>query len=112
MASRYLLTGPSGGQYHFVLKAGNGETILTGERYTTKAGANNGIQSVKTNSSIDARYVRKNATNGKPMFNLKAANGEIIGSSETYSSDAAREGGITSVKVNGPSAPIDDRTTG
>lgn len=112
MASKYLLTGPNGGQYHFVLKAGNGETILTSERYTTKAGANNGIQSVKTNSPIDARYVRKNAVNGKPMFNLKAANGEVIGTSETYSSDATREGGITSVKSNGSAAPIDDQTTG
>lgn len=112
MASRYVLTGPSGGQYRFVLKAANGETILTSERYTTKAGANNGIQSVKTNSPTDARYVRKNAANGQPMFNLKAANGEIIGTSETYSSEAAREGGITSVKTNGPTAPTDDQTTG
>ena len=40
----------SAGQYHFVLKAGNGEIIATSERYTTKAAAKNGIESVKTNA--------------------------------------------------------------
>ena len=97
MASRYLLTGPSGGQYHFVLKAGNGETILTSERYTTKAAANNGIQSVKTNSSIDARYVRKNATDGKPMFNLKAAiwPGQQVSASHHLTSQGRRIGAFS-----------------
>lgn len=109
MAGKYVLS-RSGTKYRFVLKAGNGETMLTSELYESKAGATNGIESVKTNSPVDARYVRKNASNGKPMFNLKAANGEIIGTSETYSSDAAREGGIASVKTNGPTATTDDQT--
>lgn len=43
-----LKTGPT--RYHFVLKAGNGETIATSESYTTKASAKNGIESVKTNA--------------------------------------------------------------
>lgn len=111
MASRYLLTGPVGGQYRFVLKAANGETILNSERYTSKANALGGIQSVRTNSPLDERYVRKNAINEQPMFNLKATNGEIIGTSETYSTPAAREAGIASTKVNGPTAPLDDQTT-
>ncbi|MBD9479856.1 YegP family protein [Pseudoxanthomonas sp. PXM02] len=109
MAARYVLS-RSGTQFRFVLKAGNNETILTSELYTTKAGAQGGIQSVKNNSPYDERYERKNASNGSPMFNLKAANGERIGTSETYSTTAAREGGIASVKVNGPTAPVDDQT--
>ena len=40
----------SAGQYYFVLKAGNGEIIATSERYTTKAAAKNGIESVKTSA--------------------------------------------------------------
>lgn len=108
MAAKYVLS-RSGSQFHFVLKAGNNETILSSERYEAKNGAEDGIESVRTNSPHDARYVRKNATNGQPMFNLTAANGEIIGTSETYSSEAAREGGIASVKANGPGAPLDDQ---
>lgn len=39
------------GKYRFVLKASNGETILTSEQYESKSGATNGIQSVQTNGS-------------------------------------------------------------
>lgn len=109
MAARYILS-RSGVQFRFVLKAGNNETILTSELYTTKQNAVNGIESVRVNSPLDARYERKIAANGQPMFNLKAANGERIGTSETYSSAQARDVGIQSVKNNGPIAPIDDQT--
>ncbi len=100
----------SGAQFRFVLKAGNHETLLTSERYLTHAGALSGIASVKVNASSDHRYERKVARDGRPMFNLKAANGECIGTSETYSSGVAREIGIDSVKTNAPVALIDDRT--
>jgi uncharacterized protein YegP (UPF0339 family) len=40
------------GQFHFVLKAGNGEVIASSEMYTTKAAAENGIASVKKNAPI------------------------------------------------------------
>ena len=109
MAGKYVLS-KSGSQFHFVLKAGNGETILNSERYVSKAGATGGIDSVRVNAPFDARYVRKNASNGRPMFNLKAANGEIIGTSETYSTESARDKGIESVKANGRGAPVDDQT--
>ena len=38
---------------------------------------------------------------------LKASNGEVIGVSETYSSKAAMDTGIDSVKKNAPIAPIE-----
>ena len=41
----------SGDQYVWVLKAGNGEIIATSERYTTKAAAKAGIDSVKKNAA-------------------------------------------------------------
>jgi len=49
MAGKFVIK-KSAGQYHFVLKAGNGEIIATSERYTTKAGARDGIESVKSNA--------------------------------------------------------------
>jgi uncharacterized protein YegP (UPF0339 family) len=109
MAAKFLLT-RSGPQFLFVLKAANGEPILHSERYTTKQSAQNGIESVRKNSPADSRYERKNASNGEPMFNLKAGNGEVIGTSERYSTTAARDGGIESVKANAPAAPVDDQT--
>ena len=105
MAARYVLS-RSGDQFHFALRAANGETILVSERYTSKQSANGGIAAVMANAGNDARYERKPA--GKPHFVLRAANGEPIGHSEEYSSAGAMETGIAAVKQVGPSAPTDD----
>lgn len=110
MSARYLLKNSPPGQYHFVLKASNGETILSGERYTSKAGAQNGIASAKENSPLDSRYEKKMSSNNQYMFNLKASNGQVIGTSETYTTSSGRDNGIASVKANGPTATIDDQT--
>ena len=110
MAGTFVLSKATNGQFRFVLKASNGQTILTSELYTTKAAAENGIASVRTNAPADARYERKDAKNGQPMFNLKAANGQVIGTSETYSSASARDAGIESVKTNAPDAKLDDKS--
>ena len=44
------------------------------------------------------------------MFNLKAGNGEVIGTSEVYNSRASLENGIASVKKNAPEAPVENQT--
>lgn len=88
----------------FDLKAGNGQVILTSEVYTTKAACLNGIESVKKNSQEDSRFERLDSKNGKPYFNLKATNGQVIGTSELYESVAARDNGIESVKKNATDA--------
>lgn len=110
MAGWYEMTKSSDGQFKFVLKAGNGEIILTSELYKTKAAANNGIASVQSNSPDDAQYEKKVSKNDKPFFNLKAKNHQIIGSSQLYASEASRDNGIESVKTNGPSDKIKDLT--
>ncbi|MDR5171134.1 YegP family protein [Methylobacillus flagellatus] len=98
------------GQYSFVLKADNGEIILTSEQYVAKSSAENGIESVRTNSPNDARYERLTSTNDKPYFNLKATNGQVIGTSQLYSSTSSRDSGIESVKTNGPTKIVKDNT--
>lgn len=97
-------------QYRFNLKAGNGEIILRSEGYTTKSSCENGIDSVRTNSQDDGKFERLDASNGSPYFNLKASNGQVIGTSQMYSSNSARETGIASVKTNAPSASVEDNT--
>jgi uncharacterized protein YegP (UPF0339 family) len=95
-------------QYYYRLKARNGENILNGEGYTTKQSCLNAIASVKTNAPFDNRYERRTASNGQYYFVLKAANGEIIGNSEMYTTSQARENGIDAVKRDAPNAPIED----
>lgn len=53
-----------------------------------------------------AKFELKKAANGQFMFNLKAGNGEVILTSETYVAKAAAKDGIASVRVN---APLDGR---
>ncbi|WP_095082792.1 YegP family protein [Pseudomonas sp. Irchel s3h17] len=111
MSGWYELSKSSNGQFRFVLKAANAETILTSELYTTRTAADNGIASVQTNSPLEDRYEKKATKDGHPYFNLKAANHQVIGNSEAYSSEAARDKGIASVKTNGPTTVIKDKTT-
>ncbi|KVH55077.1 YegP family protein [Burkholderia cepacia] len=110
MAAKFVIKKASDGQFLFHLKAANGEIILRSELYKTKASAENGVASVRKNAPDDARYERKTATNGQFMFNLKAGNHEIIGTSELYKAEASRENGIASVKQNAPDAPLDDQS--
>jgi uncharacterized protein YegP (UPF0339 family) len=98
------------GEFQFNLKAGNGQVILTSEGYTTKANCLNGVESVKKNSAEDSRFDKKTAKNNKYYFNLKATNGQIIGTSEMYESEAGRDNGIQSVKNNAPDANLVDLT--
>ena len=110
MAGSFVLEKGSTGKFRFNLRAGNNEIILTSETYEAKASAENGIASVRTNSQDDARFTRKTATDGSPYFVLTATNNQVIGTSEMYSSTAARDNGIASVKTNAPSAVVVDRT--
>ena len=109
MAGKFELYKDASNEYRFRLKAGNGEIILRSEGYENKAGAENGIDSVKTNAPIDGRYERKMSTNSKYFFNLRAANNQVIGTSEMYETAAGRDNGIESVKTNAPTAATDDQ---
>jgi len=102
----FLISKRKNDEFQFVLKAGNGQVILASEGYTTKAACENGIESVKKNSQTDARFDKLEARDGRPYFNLKATNGQIIGNSEMYESVASRDNGIESVKKNAPEADV------
>ena len=110
MAGWFELSKSSNDQFRFVLKAGNGEIILTSELYTTRAAAEKGIASVRVNSPQDAHYEKKTATNGKFHFNLKAGNHQVSVTSQLYATEQSRDKGIASVKTNGTSETVKDNT--
>ena len=107
---KFVVTQRTNGDFQFSLKAGNGQIILSSQGYAAKPSCLNGIESVRKNSQDDARFDQKVSSNGKPFFNLTATNGQIIGNSEMYESEAARDNGIESVKKNAPDADLDDQT--
>ncbi|WDR89807.1 YegP family protein [Burkholderia ambifaria] len=108
MAAKFEIKKATNGQYFFHLKSANGEIILASERYEEKGGARTGIASVRENAPLDERYERKVAHNGEYMFNLKAANRQVIGTSETYKSTQGRDNGIAAVKRDAPVAETFD----
>lgn len=108
MAGKFEVYADKGGDYRFRLKAGNGEIILSSEGYSSKSACMNGVESVKKNAPDDGRYEKKETASGKFMFNLKAANHQVIGSSQTYKSASGRDNGIESVKKNAESASVID----
>ena len=110
MAAKFELYKDNAGEFRFRLKAGNGKNILASEGYTAKASAENGIESVKENAPKEERYEKKETAAGKYMFNLKASNGQVIGTSQSYESTSGRDNGIESVKTNAPGARVEDLT--
>jgi uncharacterized protein YegP (UPF0339 family) len=110
MAGKFVVKTARNGETYFRLQAGKGENILKSEMCSSKAAAINDIASVREYAPDDARNERKTAAGGQFMFNLEAANHQVIGTSETYKSEASREGGIASVKANAPDAKVDDQT--
>ena len=103
---KFVITLRKNGEFQFNLKATNGQVILTSEGYVKKESCLNGIESVKKNAPLEERFEIKEAKNGKPFFNLKASNGQVIGSSQMYASERTMNAGIASVQKNAPEAEI------
>jgi len=103
---KFVVTTRKNGEFQFNLKASNGQVILASEGYSSKTSCMNGIESVKKNSADESKFEKKVSSNGKFFFNLKATNGQIIGTSEMYESEASRNKGIASVKENAPGASV------
>ena len=106
MAGKFEIYTDKAGEFRFRLKASNGQTILASEGYKAKAGCTNGIESVKKNAPDDGNYERKETSSGKHRFNLKSTNNQVIGTSESYETTAARDNGIESVRKNAPDATV------
>ncbi|MDG6223847.1 MAG: DUF1508 domain-containing protein [Candidatus Bathyarchaeota archaeon] len=123
MKARYQVYKDVSGKYRFRLRGINNKIIVVSEAYENKSGVITGIKSIQKNcqSEIQDKTVEtKNIpnpkyeiivdTNFKFRFNLIAANGEIIGSSEGYNSKQGCKKGIEAVKKS-CDADIEDLTT-
>jgi len=98
------------GSFRFRLEARSGEIVLKSEGYTQKHNAQKGIASVRSNAVRDARFRRIVSETGQVHFNLTAANGEVIATSESFPSEQELETGIATVKSNAPEAITEDLT--
>lgn len=104
--SKFVITRAKSDEFYFVLKASNGKTILVSEMYTSLQSCEKGAFAVAENSQYDEQFERLISKNGAFYFRLVARNGEVIGTSEMYVSEAGREGGIRSVRENAGIAKV------
>lgn len=84
MAGKFEVYKDKAGETRFRLKARNGQNILASKGYSRKTACMNGIRSIKKNAMLEDRYERKESSNGKHYFVLKAGNHEFIATSEMY----------------------------
>jgi len=106
---RFEIAIDKAGEHRFNLLASNGQVILSSEGYTRKEGCLNGIESVRRHSAEDRFFERTIAADGRYHFNLKAANGEVIGTSQMYKDTQGMENGIASVRFHAPDAVVFER---
>jgi len=104
---KFVVKKSGNNEFHFHLTASNGEIILVSQQYESMDGVEKGIASVKLNAQTDERYERRRSRREEPYFVLKAANGEVIGTSEMYASGAAMENGMAAVRRVAPGAGVE-----
>lgn len=120
---KFVIKDAKGG-VKFDLKAGNNEIILSSEIYNSLASCKNGIASVQKNApvapvedqTVEGYEKQKNPKfevyvdkKGEFRFRLKAGNGEIIGTGESYKAKASCLNGIESIRKNAADGEIVDK---
>lgn len=108
---KFVMTKRLNGEFQFNLKSNNGLVILTSEGYSAKADCENGIEAVRRCAQEGYRFEKFTASKDKYYFSLKSANGQVIGTSQMYSSEFGVEKGIASVKSNAAEAKVEDKTS-
>jgi len=92
--------------FTFIYVNAEGKTIVKSENYAQKASAKNGIESVRKNCQEDSRYELKESSNGKPFFNIKSTNGQIVGTSALFADEIERSAAIAELKADSSNAEV------
>ena len=107
------------GQYHFVLKARNGEIVAASAAYASVAQCESVVNTTRCSAPVspveDQTASRHNVlrqpkfelyrgAQGEYRFHLRAEDGTVLLAGEGYTTKANCQNGIASVKENAPDA--------
>ena len=96
--ARFEIAASPSADYHFNVRAKNGQVVLTSESYTTEAAAYNGAFAVQKDGQLATSYAIKENAAGGFYFTLSALNGQVIGVSQQYTTRQSAVAGIQSLQ--------------
>ncbi len=116
---KFVVRGTKAG-FRFSLLATNGQVIAVSERYSTEAACLNGIESVRRScmgpvedQTVEnyevlphPKYEVYQDKSGQYRFRLKAVNGQIVATGESYQQLPGCLNGVESIKRNAPDAQV------
>lgn len=84
--------------YSFTVKSQTGKILLKSIPFSSKDSMETSLKGLKNYEDIDAKiFERRTNTEGKFLVELKNSYGEVIGSSDFYSSEAGMENGLINI---------------
>jgi uncharacterized protein YegP (UPF0339 family) len=95
-------------EHYFRLIDSKNRVLISGEGYKQKENMLNGIESIKKNLPLSTGAEKKESTNGKHYFNVKSANGQIVGTSALFESKAQRDKLIIEIEKELPEVLVID----
>lgn len=105
---KFVISKNSKGEFKYEFLDYHEQLIFSKSGYKNKITCLKVIESIKRNSQEDSRFYRKRTATNKCYFNLKSANGQILGISEIYADKTTREEIIQFVKITSVDATIED----
>lgn len=106
--SKFQIIRAENKKYYFRLRTGDGDILLRSEGYNIRAGAEKGIDIVRTSVYHDDRFKRRMSLEGKYYFEIVTIDGDILGTGKLYESLQGCDNGIFAVKDLAPKAVIEN----
>jgi uncharacterized protein YegP (UPF0339 family) len=94
------------GKFHFNFFARNGQIVASSEIYTTEAAAFNGAFALQAEGQKDASYTIKESASGSFYFTVQALNGEVVGTSQMYTTRSSATDGAAALQAVLPSISV------
>ncbi len=97
MAGKFEMYRDEGGKFVFRLRAENGDIILHSQAYPSQIECSRAIRSAQSSSKNRLCYVEHSPQTNAYYFNLVTVSGEILGTSQIFSTESGRANGVKSV---------------
>lgn len=104
--ARFEVRPVADGEYRFDVYGKDGVAVLSSETYASEAAAYNGALSVQQAGRARASYVVRETAAGERYFVLRAANGEIVGTSRLYATQEDAEAAVAQLIVLLPTLDV------